>query len=296
MGAHGHSHNHSHTTEHIKVAFWLNLFFTIVEIVGGFYTNSIAIISDALHDLGDSFSLGLAWYFQNLSQRGRDRKFSYGYGRFSTLAAMVNSFILLLGSIFILSEAIPRIFAPETTSASGMIWLAILGLLVNGAAAYKLARGSSLNEKTVRLHLLEDVLGWAAVLVGAIVMKFTGYTVLDPIMSIGITLWVLYNVYRNLRSGMKVFLQGVPENDAIPKIEMLVKGQQGVVDAHDIHIWSLDGEYNVLTLHVVMETKLSTEQRVALKHRLKTMLVEMGYNHVTLEMEIPTEKCEQEKC
>lgn len=296
MGSHGHSHNHSHTTENIKVAFWLNLFFTIVEIVGGFYTNSIAIISDALHDLGDSFSLGLAWYFQNLSQRGRDRKFSYGYGRFSTLAAMVNSFILLLGSIFILSEAIPRIFKPEATSANGMIWLAILGLLVNGAAAYKLARGSSLNEKTVRLHLLEDVLGWAAVLVGAIVMKFTGYTVLDPIMSIGITLWVLYNVYRNLRSGMKVFLQGVPENDAIPKIEELVNSQPGVVDTHDIHIWSLDGEYIVLTLHVVMGTELSTEQRVALKHRLKNMLVEKGYNHVTLEMEIPNEECGQEKC
>ena len=184
--SHHHEHEHHHATDSIKVAFWLNLFFTIIEIVGGFYTNSIAIISDALHDLGDSFALGLAWYFQKLSQRGRDRKFSYGYGRFSTLAAMINSGLLLAGSIYVISVAIPRLIHPQETYATGMIWLAVVGLLVNGIAAYRLSSGSSLNERAARLHLLEDVLGWAAVLVGAVIIKLTGWTILDPILSLGI--------------------------------------------------------------------------------------------------------------
>ncbi len=291
-----HHHDHNHATGNIKVAFWLNLFFTIVEIVGGFYTNSVAIISDALHDLGDTIALGLAWYFQKLSQRGRDRKFSYGYGRFSILAAMINSVLLLAGSVYVISVAIPRLFAPEETNATGMIWLAIVGLLVNGVAAYKLSYGKSLNERAARLHLLEDVLGWAAVLVGAILIKFTGWTVLDPILSIAITLWVLSNVYKNLRTGLKIFLQGVPDNDAIAEIKALIMSNLHVQDIHDIHLWSMDGDYKILTLHAVVSTSLNLEEHILLKKNLKELLIANGYNHVTLEIETQEEECCQEKC
>ena len=291
-----HQHDHTHTTGNIKVAFWLNLFFTIIEIIGGFYTNSVAILSDALHDLGDSIALGLAWYFQKLSQRGRDRKFSYGYGRFSILAAMINSGLLLAGSIYVISVAIPRLFAPQETNATGMIWLAIVGLMVNGAAAYKLSFGNSLNERAARLHLLEDVLGWAAVLIGAVVIKLTGWTVLDPILSIAITLWVLFNVYKNLRTGLKIFLQGVPDDDAIGEIKKVLSSQPNVRDIHDIHLWSMDGDYKILTLHVVVDPALSVENLIGLKQTLKHLLKANGYNHVTIEMETTTEECGQEKC
>lgn len=297
MTKHDHHHEHSHhATGNIKVAFWLNLCFTIIEIVGGILTNSVAIISDALHDLGDSIALGLAWYFQKVSQRGRDKKFSYGYGRFSILAAMINSALLLAGSIYVISIAIPRIITPEETNATGMIWLAVLGLVVNGAAAYRLSHGHSLNEKAVRLHLLEDVLGWAAVLVGAIVIKFTGWTVLDPILSIGIAVWVLINVYKNLRSGLKIFLQGVPENQAINVIQDLLAAQPNVIEVHDIHLWSMDGEYKILTLHVVVPQNINLEEHITLKQNLKNLLIANGYNHVTLEMEKQGEACCQQTC
>ena len=294
--SHHHEHHHHHATDSIKVAFWLNLFFTIIEIVGGFYTNSIAIISDALHDLGDSFALGLAWYFQKLSQRGRDRKFSYGYGRFSTLAAMINSGLLLAGSIYVISVAIPRLIHPQETYATGMIWLAVVGLLVNGIAAYRLSSGSSLNERAARLHLLEDVLGWAAVLVGSVIIKLTGWTILDPILSLGISAWVLFNVYRNIRAGLKIFLQGVPEDEAINEIKDLLVAQANVVDVHDVHLWSMDGEYKILTLHVVVCPLLNLDEHIALKHSLKELLTSNGYNHVTLEVEKQGEDCCQEKC
>ncbi len=297
MTNHHHEHNHSHqATGNIKIAFWLNLCFTIIEIVGGLLTNSIAIISDALHDLGDSVALGLAWYFQKVSQRGRDKNFSYGYGRFSILAAMINSALLLAGSIYVISIAIPRIITPEETNTTGMIWLAVLGLIVNGAAAYKLSRGQSLNEKAVRIHLLEDVLGWAAVLVGAIVMKFTGWTVLDPILSIAIAIWVLVNVYKNLKSGLKIFLQGVPENQATVEVQELLASHPNVIEVHDVHLWSMDGEYKILTLHVVVPNTLTIEEHTETKQNLKNLLTESGYNHVTLEMENHGEMCYQHEC
>ena len=198
----GHHHHHHNGTENIRVAFWLNLAFTIIEIIGGFLTNSLAILSDALHDLGDSLSLGLAWYFQNLSKKGRDRKFSYGYRRFSLLGAIINSIVLVVGSIFIITEAIPRVMDPQSTNATGMIGLAILGVLVNGAAVLKLKKGHTQNEKVAALHLLEDVLGWVAVLIGSIIIYFTNWFIIDPLLSLGIALFILFNVYKSIKSSM----------------------------------------------------------------------------------------------
>ncbi len=196
---HGHEGHHHHHTGNIKVAFWLNLTFCILEFAGGLFTNSVAILSDALHDLGDSFSLGLAWYFQKISQRKRDKLFSYGYKRFSLLGALINSMILLIGSVFIVREAIPRILHPETSNAQGMIIFALIGIAVNGAAVLRLKKGSSINERVISLHLIEDVLGWVAVLIAAVVMLFVDVPVLDPLLSLLITGYILYNVVKNLK-------------------------------------------------------------------------------------------------
>ncbi|MEG0499489.1 MAG: cation diffusion facilitator family transporter [Rikenellaceae bacterium] len=199
--AHNHHHHHHNTSgKTIATAFLLNLFFAIFELFGGLYTNSIAITSDALHDFGDSISLGLAWYFEKLAKRKRTKSYSYGYKRFSVLGAIINSLILLCGSIVVLYEAIPRLFNPVHSDVKGMFIFAIVGIAVNGFAALRLKRGETLNERTVSLHLLEDVLGWVAILIGSIVMYFVDAPIIDPIMSVIITIFILYNVFRNLLS------------------------------------------------------------------------------------------------
>ena len=296
MGHH-HDHSHDHSEGNVKVAFFLNLSFTIIEIIGGLYTNSLAILSDALHDLGDSLSLGLSWYFQRLSKKGRTKTFSYGYKRFSLLGAIINSIVLAVGSIFILSKAIPGLFNPEETDAQGMFYLAILGIVVNGAAVFKLRKGESLNEKVVSLHLLEDVLGWVAVLIGSILMMYTDAPFIDPLLSVLISLFVLYNVYKNLRKSMQVILQGTPQEVSIQEIrDKLTKEIEEVTDVHDCHVWSMDGQYNVLTLHLRLDKDYKLSEQAKFKERVRTQLIDESINHITIEFEGQNENCELEDC
>ena len=214
-----HHHEHTHSTGNIRLAFFLNFFFAIIELVGGVLTNSVAILSDALHDFGDSVSLGIAWYLQKLSTKGRDRYYSYGYKRFSLLGAVFISVILLVGSVFVIKESVERIMDPQEPNAKGMFLLAIFGVLINGAAVLRLKKGSSLNERAVSLHMLEDVLGWIAVLIVSIVMMFVDLPVLDPLLSIGISLWILSNIYKNLKDTFRIFLQQVPQNIDLQTLE-----------------------------------------------------------------------------
>jgi len=196
MSEHHHRHHPAGDTGNLKTAFFLNFAFTIIEIIGGILTNSVAILSDAIHDFGDSLSLGLAWYLQKLSKKGRNSTFTYGYKRFSLLGAIITSLVLVIGSVIILYEAIPRLFQPEPAHVPGMIGMAILGVIVNGAAVWRTRSGQSMNEQVVSWHLLEDVLGWMAVLLGAVLMYFFDAPIIDPLLSIGITLFILYNVAR----------------------------------------------------------------------------------------------------
>ena len=294
---HNHSHNHDHSdVKNIKVAFFLNFSFTIIEIIGGILTNSVAILSDAVHDFGDSLSLGLAWYFQKLAKKGRTKSYSYGYKRFSLIGAVVNSIVLIVGSIFILSEAIPRIISPEETHAKGMIILAIFGFIVNGAAVFRLRKGKSINEKVVSLHLLEDVLGWAAVLVGAIIMYFFDLPIIDPILSIGIACFVLFNVFRNIRQSLRVILQGIPEEVDLEHIVKDVEQINNIENIHDLHVWSMDGEYNVLTMHVTLKEALPMEKLAKLKVEIRDLLKDEHIDHATIEFETADEQCKFENC
>ncbi|MEJ8803322.1 cation diffusion facilitator family transporter [Pontibacter sp. H249] len=294
---HGHSHgHHHHTSDNIKVAFFLNLGFTLIELIGGIWINSVAILSDALHDLGDSLSLGLAWYFEKVAKRQRDAKFTFGYKRFSLLGAVVNSVILLVGSIIILSEAIPRIWNPEPVNAAGMIGFAILGVLVNGAAVLRLKGGESLNEKVVRLHLLEDVLGWLAVLVGGIILFFFDWPVIDPLLSLGITVFVLYNVVRNLRQSLKILLQGTPAHINTNDVKASLEALPQVASVHDLHIWTMDGTYNIMSLHAVLPDGFVTSQSSEVKQTIRELMAEFGISHVTIELEAPGEVCTFKNC
>ncbi len=295
----GHHHNHHHTKGNIKTAFFLNLAFTIIEIIGGFYTNSLAIMSDAVHDLGDSLSLGMSWYFQKLSNKDANKKYSYGYGRFSLLGAIINSIVLIVGSFFIISAAIPRIINPEEANATGMMWLAILGIIVNGAAVLKLNKGSSINERVVSLHLLEDVLGWFAVLIASIVMQYWDVPILDPILSLAIAGYVLFNVYRNIKDAFKIILQGVPNevsSDEIKKQIMLHIDE--VENIHDCHIWTLDGEYHIATIHITIRNKeFSWQKSKEVKQKIKKLLHDnFKLEHVTLELESISEDCGYINC
>jgi len=289
---HTHWHSHSHNSvKNIKLAFFLNLFFTIIEFIGWILTNSVAIMSDALHDLWDSFSLGLAWFLEKYSNKKRNNKFSYGFKRFSLLWAFINATILLIWSLFILSEAIPRIINPEPSNAYGMILLSIFWILVNGFAVYKTANGKSMNEKVISLHLLEDVLGWVAVLVISIIMIFTDLIILDPILSILITLYILWWVLKNLKQTVLLFLQASPENLDVNTIDTTLKKQDYIKEIHDTHIWSLDWENNIMTTHIVIDNKSSVNEIKKIKLKTRELLEKIWIKHSTIEIDFVDEKC-----
>ncbi|APD91389.1 cation transporter [Alteromonas mediterranea] len=293
-------HSHSHELENadstrIGWAFWLNFTFTIIEFIGGWLTNSVAIMADAVHDLGDTLSIGLAWYLSKLGKKASTEKYTYGFKRLSLMGAMINGVILVVGAVWILSEAIPRLANPEMPVTEGMMGLAVLGILVNGLAAYKLHGGHSMNEKVLNWHLIEDAMGWVAVLIVAIVLHFVNWPILDPILSIGFTLFILINVIRYVVQTMSLFLQGVPDlatRNAISKQLLSIKH---VEEIHHVHFWSLDGEQHVLTAHVVINCLIDNEKLRALKQEVNERLTPFGLSHTTIEFELPGEPCRDDK-
>jgi len=295
---HDHSHAHHHHsfgenegTKNIIVAFWLNTAFALFEIAGGFYTNSVAILSDAVHDLGDSLSLGLAYYFQKKSRKQKDQLYTYGYRRFALLGAFINSAILVIGSVLIIREAITRFVQPEPPDAKGMVVLALIGLAVNGYALLRLKKGDSINEKVVALHFVEDVLGWVAVLIGSVVMIFADVPILDPILSVLISAYILFNVYKNLKSTFRILLQRRPDSVDEETIRKKILAVPGVKDLHDVHFWTMDGKYNIMTLHVVVDNGQSVEQRERIKKAVKHNLEHLEIQHSTVEIESEDHPC-----
>jgi cobalt-zinc-cadmium efflux system protein len=275
----------------IRQAFFLNLGFTLFELVGGVMTNSLAILSDAVHDLGDSLSLGLAWYLANYSEKKRDRKYSYGYRRFSLLGALANAVILLTGSLFILSEAVPRLLRPEQPKAEGMALLAIAGIVINGWAALRVRGGKTLNARVITWHLLEDVLGWAAILAVSLVLLFKDLPVLDPLLSILITSYVLYNVLKNLKKTVEFFLQAVPGGIDIVEIEKKLLGIGKVKAIHHTHVWTLDGEHNIFTTHLVVDSGATREDVLRIRNQVEEMLEDMNFEHTTVEIGYENQYC-----
>ena len=287
-----HDHPHAHTASNrIGWAFFLNVSFTIIELIGGVLTNSTAILADAVHDLGDSLSIGLAWLLSKLSSKRADGVFTYGYHRFSLFGALINGFVLIAGSLWVLSEALPRLLQPELPDAVGMFWLAILGVAVNGYAAYKLSHGKTLNERVLNLHLLEDVLGWVAVLVVAVVLMFVDWPILDPLLSIAFTLFILVNVCRNVFSAVALLMQATPDKDLHQQVLAEFLAVDDVREAHHVHIWSLDGEHHVLTAHLQLEGLLEPGQQLAVKAELSRRLESYDFLHTTIEFEFPEEAC-----
>ena len=294
MHDHGHAHGHHYhgsAESRIGIAFVLNLAFTVIEFIGGMLTNSTAILADAVHDLGDTLSIALGWLLQRMGGRPASSEFTYGYQRLSLLGALINALILIVGSAWVLSEAVPRLQDPPMPDALGMTWLAILGVAVNGAAAWKLSGGMTLNEKVLNWHLLEDVLGWVAVLVVSIVLQFVDWPILDPLLSIVFTLFILINVLRNLRSTLRLFLQGTPDDGLSEDIQEKLMALPHVTDVHHLHLWSLDGEHHVLTAHLVLDIPISSESHELIKQSIRDACDGCGIAHTTIEFEQRDELC-----
>ncbi|WII71581.1 cation diffusion facilitator family transporter [Bdellovibrio sp. 22V] len=291
--SHGHHHHHGHgdVLGRMKMALALNLGFACIELVGGLWTNSVAILSDALHDFGDAIAVLLAIFLEKFSHKKSDGSFSYGYRRFSTLGAVITGVILVAGSIFILIESVPRLLVPEQPHANGMILLAFLGVAVNGFAAYRVSKGESLNEKMLMWHMIEDVMGWVMVLIGAIVMKFFDIPELDAGMAIALAAWILYNVFRNLREALKVFLMASPAQIAEGAVEAAVRKIPKVVDIHHGHLWSLDGENHIFTAHVVLADGSTIEDMESVKVQVKNLVKEFGIVEATIETETFSASC-----
>ena len=289
---HEHQHNHSTSDKNLKLAFFLNAAFTVFELIGGVYVNSVAIISDAIHDLGDTLSLGTSWYLQNKSRKKSNARFSFGYKRFSLLGALINSLVLIIGSIYVITEAVKRLFEPEYSDAGGMLIFAIIGIAVNGFAAWKLSKGTSMNEKVVSWHLLEDVLGWVAVLIVAIVLHFYNSPYLDPALSILITLYILWNVFKRLKETLFIFLQGVPEDIDLNKIEQQLAAIPHIASLHHMHVWSLEGTDHVFTTHIKLKDISHFQQLLDVKRDVKNVLQEYHFDHYTIETELDKENCD----
>ncbi len=295
---HHHHHHNSSETGDISVrkrllgAFFLNLFFTIIEFIGGAITNSMAIYSDAIHDLGDTIAIGSSLWLEKVSERKRDEKYSYGYRRFSTLGALITSVILFAGSIIIIVQSIPRFLEPQEVMAKGMIYMSILGIIFNGLAFFRLmGGGKSLNNRAVMLHLLEDVLGWVAVLIGSIIIKYTGWYIIDPILSLGVATYILYNVIGNLKDIIKVFLQSVPDDFNIDEFEEKVLAIEGVKEIHDVHTWSMDGDFHVLSVHLVISDTLAKDDIIRIRQKATQTIIDLGIQHPTVALEFESEAC-----
>jgi len=283
--AHDHTHEHS-SIKNLKTAFILNAVFVVIEIIGGIFTNSVAIISDAIHDLGDSISLGLAWYLEKYSDKKSDNKFTYGYKRFSILGALLNSIVLLVGIVVVLFETIPRLLNPESVDPKGMIILAIIGIVINGWAVLKVRKGKKLSEEVVSLHLLEDVFGWIAVLIVSIVLLFVDIPILDPILSLLISVYVAKNVIKGLSKIIKMLLQGIPDGFSVDGTkEFLLSNNPQIKEVHDLRAWTLDGEKNILTFHISVDENMSIKQTIELKRLIKIQLIARGMSYVTIEVE-----------
>ena len=278
------------TEKNILIAFILNLSFSIFEFFGGLFVNSVAILSDSLHDLSDALSIGISYFLEKKSKKKADEKYTYGYIRYSVLGGVITTTILLVGSVLVIIGSVRRLLNPVAINYSGMIVFAVIGVVLNFIAAYVTREGDSINQKAVNLHMLEDVLGWAVVLVGAIIMNFTDIRMIDPLMSIGVALFILFNALKNLKAVLDLFLEKAPGEINISKLREHLLEIEGVEDIHHIHVWSIDGYNNYATMHIV--TRAADVQKI--KYQIRQELCEHSICHAVLETE--PEICQDKEC
>ena len=279
------------TQKNILLAFLLNLSFSHFEFAGGIFTGSVAILSDAVHDIADAATIGISYFLEKKSNCPPDETYTYGYARFSVLGGALTSLILLIGSALVVFNALMRLINPTPIHYDGMILFAVIGVVVNLCAALITRKGESINQKAVNLHMLEDVLGWTVVLVGAIIMRFTDIAILDPILSIAVAVLITVHATQHLKEALHLFLEKAPDGIDAHHIRTHLCSLPGVEDAHHIHLWSMDGHANYATMHIV-----TNEDPVRVKEIVRNELKNHGIYHATLELETSNEVCHNIHC
>ena len=281
------------TEKNILIAFLLNLSFAVLEWIGGLLTGSIAIVSDAVHDLGDAVSIGISYVLEKMSRRPSDHTHTYGYTRYSVLGSLITTLILLVGSAAVMIGAVQRLIRPTEIDYNGMIMFAVIGVCVNLIAAVFTHGEGSLNQRAVNLHMLEDVFGWIVVLFGAILMRFTDISRIDPLLSIGVSLFILIHAVRNLLEVLDIFLDKAPRGMDVDALMEHLTEIDGVAEVHHLHVRTFDGYHHDAVMHIVTDAAADAS---AVKERVREELSEHGIGHATLELERVGEHCHARAC
>lgn len=280
----------------ILIACLMNLCFVVLEIIGGIFTGSMAILSDSIHDLGDTISLFIAYILDKISYKKPNKKYTYGYQRYSLLGSIITALVLLGGSVIVIISSINRIQNPIDINYDGMIIVAIIGFIIN-AIGFKLTHDTNhMNEKMISLHLLEDTLSWILVIIISIVIRFTSVTIIDPILSIIIAVYITVQVIKNLIKVFSVILDKAPSEIDVDKLKIDLKEELDIIDLHHIHLWTIDGESNYLTMHVIVKNNITNKEIIEIKHSIKEELIKHKIHHATIEIEFEEEECTQKIC
>ena len=270
-------------TKHaVWIAFFLNLSYAIVEFIAGGIFGSSAVLADSVHDLGDAIAIGISAFLESISNREEDSHYTLGYKRFSLLGAMVTAVILMTGSVLVILENITKIFHPQPVNDEGILWLGIIAVSINVLASLVIRKGQTKNESILSLHFLEDTLGWVAVILMALILRFTDWYILDPLLSLVISFYILSKAIPRFWSTLKIFLDAVPEGVNIQKIETDLAELEHVASINQLNLWTMDGLEKNAIVHVCLEHVKHME---VCKESIRNLLKESGFQNITIEVD-----------
>ncbi len=266
----------------VWLAFFLNLSFAIVEFVAGGVFGSSAVLADSVHDLGDAIAIGVSAVLETISNRKEDSRYTLGYKRFSLLGALITAVILMTGSVLIILENLTKLFHPQPVNNEGILWLGIIAVTINVLASLVVRNGKTKNESILSLHFLEDTLGWVAVILMAIVLRFTDWYILDPLLSLAISFFILSKAIPRFWSTLKIFLDAVPEGVDIQKIKTDLSELDHVASINQLNLWTMDGLEKNAIVHVCLEHVKHME---VCKESIRDLLKDSGFQNVTIEVD-----------
>ena len=266
----------------IWLAFFLNLSYAIVEFIAGGIFGSSAVLADSVHDLGDAIAIGISALLETISNREEDRQYTLGYKRFSLLGAMLTAVILMIGSVLVILENITKIVDPQPVNEEGVLWLGIIAVAINVLASLVVRKGKTKNESILSLHFLEDTLGWLAVILMAIILRFTDWYILDPLLSLVISIFILTKAIPRFWSALKIFLDAVPEGVDIKQVKNDLEQLDHVVSVNQLNLWTMDGLEKNAIVHVCLE---EIEHIEYCKESIRNLLKDYGFQNVTIEVD-----------
>ena len=271
-------------TKHtVWLAFFLNLSYAIVEFIAGGIFGSSAVLADSVHDLGDAIAIGISAFLEAISNREEDSHYTLGYKRFSLLGALVTAVILMTGSVLVILENITKIFHPQPVNDEGILWLGIIAVSINVLASLVVRKGKTKNESILSLHFLEDTLGWVAVILMAIVLRFTDWYILDPLLSLVISIFILSKAIPRFWSTLKIFLDAVPEGVDIQRVKSDLEQLDHVASINQLNLWTMDGLEKNAIVHVCLK---EIEQMELCKESIRSILKDCGFQNITIEVDV----------